>query len=95
MKDRVNLAYLVEFAASLAIRQMDFERAARLFGAAEQIFNLLENTLIPLLQKRRQQDLADLQAELGSDLFNQYFLEGVELSHSQIYELLKPDVRIS
>jgi tetratricopeptide (TPR) repeat protein len=91
MEDRVNLAYLLEFVASVAIQQTKFEKAARLFGAADRHFNLLKNTLIPVERQRREQDLANLQEKLGNDLFHQYFLDGVNLTNKQINQLLRSD----
>jgi tetratricopeptide (TPR) repeat protein len=87
-RDRVDLAYPLEANASLAFQQMAFEKAARLFGAADRHFSLLKNTLLSIEKQRLELELASLKTKLGIDRFHQYFQDGTGLTTSEINQLL-------
>lgn len=85
--DKVSIAAVLEACASLAVLQTDFERAARLLGAAQRNFEPFKNMLVRLDQRQGARDLAAIHAHLGPELTRHLAAEGALLSDDQIQQL--------
>jgi predicted ATPase/class 3 adenylate cyclase len=79
--------YPPDLLASLALQQKAFEKAARLFGASDPPYHLIQHTLLPLERQQRALDMAQLQAELGAQRWQRCLAEGASLSAEQIQQL--------
>jgi predicted ATPase/class 3 adenylate cyclase len=87
MNDWNQAAYRLEALATLGVRRKEFSLAARLLGAANAHFRLVENTLPQPEREQRSQDLALLRQELGEEQFSACWQAGETLSIEQILSI--------
>lgn len=67
---RYALAYSLESFARLALLHTRWERAARLFGAAEALREVIRTGLLPVERDERDRDLQAVESALGADAFS-------------------------
>ena len=89
--NRVNLAYPLEVYASLALQQMSFEKAARLFGAAETLFPYIRFEMSVTERAKHDQALAATEAALGEEAFAAAWVEGKRMSLEQAVDYAVED----
>jgi hypothetical protein len=75
------IKYHLNALASLAIRQSNMERAARLFGAADRLFDY--NPLSPVECIWQENDLTSVRTTLGEDIFMARWTEGRVMTPDQ------------
>jgi predicted ATPase len=87
-RHRAGLALCAECVAALALRRSDYERTARLLGAAHAIRVELSAAVPEVEQLEALETEARARSELGDDLFEQAFAEGSALDRTGLSALV-------
>ena len=83
---RWGITYCLEDFASLATAQNQMERAARLFGAADNLYTLLRFEMPPAERAEHDRAVATARAELGEEAFAAAWEEGKKMTMEQAVE---------
>jgi predicted ATPase len=84
--DKAGITYLLEAFAQLAAAQKQFQRAAVLWGAAEQLRQTLNTLRIPSKEILYTSRLPAIRAEMGEKLFREAWAEGRAMKMQQAIE---------
>lgn len=86
LQDKFQMAYSLEYLAGLAAVEGEAVRAARLFGAAEKLREIIGSPLAPSDRELYTQDVAEARAQLSQEAFAEEWAVGRAMAMEQLIE---------